>query len=100
MANWICPADRFPMMGGGSLRYGERQLTVPMAFVIEHERQARSNHGQSVERLKERGGLAWTELADIIAGRRWGSCRDVDEAHFYVMGCVLTWVINRAAAAK
>lgn len=36
-------------------------------------RQAYSNHGQTLERLKERGGLAWIELANILLGRRWGS---------------------------
>lgn len=36
-----------------------------------HREQARHNHGQTLERLGERGGLCWQELRWILTGRSW-----------------------------
>lgn len=33
-----------------------------------HRQQARANHGQTLERLRERGGLSWTELYVMLRG--------------------------------
>lgn len=33
--------------------------------------QARSNHAQTLERLKERGGMSWCELCAVLEGRWW-----------------------------
>lgn len=90
MSDWTCPPDRFPIMGPGPTRYGERRLTVPFAFVKAHERQANTNHGQTVERLKERGGLGWSELAAVVEGRDWRQM-DVDAAHEQTMRVLLAW---------
>lgn len=38
--------------------------------------QARLNHGQTLTRLKERGGLAWVELANVLLGKPWGYTLD------------------------
>lgn len=91
-ADWQCPEDRFPMMAPGYGSYGVRKITVPLAFVQAHERQAHANHGQTVARLKERGGLTWAELADIVAGRKWGeTINNLDGAHEEVMRALFAW---------
>lgn len=43
---------RFPIMGGPSL---------PWAMIAPHEAQAKTNHGQTLEQLAERGGLSPSE---------------------------------------
>lgn len=90
MSDWKCPPDRFPIMGvtGRMAAPGERKLTVPLAVVVAHERQAQRNHGQTVQRLKERGGLAWCELAAVLEDRDWRRM-DQDEAHEAAMRIVL-----------
>lgn len=87
MADWKCPPDRFPILMGMP-RPGQRQLTVPLAYVLEHERQAQANHGQTVARLKERGGLSWCELSAVLDDRKW-SRMDTDEAHEWAMRSIL-----------
>lgn len=47
-------------------------LVVPYELVERHEKQARVNHGQSVERLAQRGGLSWLELLLVITDHEWG----------------------------
>lgn len=86
--NWTCPADRFPV--GPSTPYGKPKLTVPLALVLEHERQAQANHGQSVARLKERGGLSWSELSAVLDDRKWIQM-SLDDAHEQAMRSVLVW---------
>ncbi len=43
--------------------------SVPWSWVAPHEDQARSNHGQSLERLAQRGGLGPDELLCTVHGR-------------------------------
>lgn len=33
--------------------------------------QARENHSQTLERLRERGGVSWCELLAIVSNRPW-----------------------------
>ena len=87
---WTCPDDRFPVMGLGYGRPGEAKHTVPLALVAEHEAQAKSNHGQTVGRLKERGGLSWCELAAVLGDRKWFRM-ERDTAHEVAMRHVLLW---------
>lgn len=42
---------------------------VPWAFVAQYAMQALVVHGQTLERLAERGGLSWSELRGIAEGR-------------------------------
>lgn len=46
-------------------------LGIPWSVIAPHERQARSNHGQSLERLAERGGLGPCEAVAILEDRPW-----------------------------
>lgn len=46
-------------------------LRLPMALFEPHERQAQANHGQSLRRLNERGGLSACEAVAILEDRAW-----------------------------
>ena len=39
---------------------------IPLSIVAPHERQARANHGQTLKRLAERGGLCPIELVAVL----------------------------------
>lgn len=60
---------QFPVLKGKTL------FSVPWSMLVPHERQARANHGQSLERLAERGGLSPVEMVAVVLGKRW---RDVE----------------------
>lgn len=49
----------------------EGKACVPLELVMAHEQQAVKNHGQSVSRLAERGGLSPSELAAVLWDREW-----------------------------
>jgi len=57
----------FPIMGCNII------ASIPWAMLEPHEEQAQRNHGQSLKRLAERGGLAVSEALDIIYGFRWNA---------------------------
>ena len=54
---------------------GKTLKEVPMGMLLPHERQAIQNHGQSLHRLNDRGGIATYEALAIIEGRGWGQVR-------------------------
>lgn len=64
---------------------------VPWGFIAPHEAQAQSNHGQSLVRLAQRGGLAVCEVIDIVEGRRWGSSKPCIENETYLINKVRAW---------
>lgn len=41
-------------------------VTIPWSVVAPHEPQAILNHGHTLERLAERGGLTWVELLAVL----------------------------------
>lgn len=51
--------------------------SMPMAML--NDAQAMRNHGQSLNRLAERGGLASSEALAIMDGRGWGDVKVCDE---------------------
>lgn len=53
--------NEFPVLG--------TQETVPWNVICQHEKQAMSNHGQSLKRLAERGGLDYSEILAILEDR-------------------------------
>jgi hypothetical protein len=55
--------------------HGKLLKSVPMAMLKPHEAQAKSNHGQTLERLNERGGMNPTEILGVIQGVRWGELK-------------------------
>jgi len=63
---------------------------VPWAMLAEHEPQALSKHGQTLERLASRGGLGPDEAMAILDGRRWQRM-DEDEAREKLKARVAEW---------
>lgn len=53
----------FPILG--------TKYTIPWEVIATHEKQAMSNHGQTIKRLAERGGLDWVEALAVIEDRKW-----------------------------
>ena len=45
--------------------------SIPYWIVEQHEAQARRNHYQTVQRLKERQGCSWRELLAILTDRSY-----------------------------
>ena len=70
---------------------------IPFDMIAPHEAQAQSNHGQSLERLAQRGGLAACEALDIIEGRRWGSAMPCVANEQYLINKVREWRAKRRA---
>jgi hypothetical protein len=50
-------------------KYPDCPLTIPDSLL--NEEQAQRNHGQTLKRLNERGGLGPCEAIAIIEKRRW-----------------------------
>ena len=48
-----------------------RIRSIPWEMIKSHEKQARANHGQSLKKLAERGGLCVTEAVAILNDRGW-----------------------------
>lgn len=57
---------RFPILNPHN-----RIKSIPWDMIEPHRDQAKKNHMQSLERLAERGGLTWDELACVLADRPW-----------------------------
>lgn len=57
--------DHMPIMGSPSIP------SIRWSMIAGHERQAMRNHGQTLSRLAERGGLGACEAVAIIEDRRW-----------------------------
>lgn len=64
---------------------------IPFAMIAPHEAQALSNHGQTLERLAQRGGLAACEAIDILEHRPWASAAPVVENEHYLIHKVRLW---------
>lgn len=68
-----------------------RRTSIPWAMLDTlHEKQAQKNHGQSLERLAERGGLGPNEMIAVLEYRKWTPIRD-DIAYAQVMEHVHVW---------
>lgn len=63
----------FPIMGNATFK------DVPWWLAESCSTQLWRNHGQSVRRLSERGGLDVLELAAALRGVGWLHCRDITE---------------------
>ncbi len=44
---------------------------IPWDIIASHEHQAQENHGQTLKRLAERGGLGVSEAVAILEDRPW-----------------------------
>lgn len=61
-------ARKFPIIDG---------THIPWEVIEIHEHQALINHGQTLQRLAERGGLSWGEASAVLDDRRFDK-RDLD----------------------
>ena len=57
--------ELFPILGTKPKEY------IPWECIQPHEEQALKNHGQTLKRLAERGGLDWTEALAVLEDRKW-----------------------------
>lgn len=46
-------------------------IALPWDLIAPHAKQARTNHGQTLERLAERGGLGSCEAVAVLEDRAW-----------------------------
>lgn len=70
--------DQFPIM---SEQHGPKLGYIPMALIRLHSIQAGRNHGgQTVERLRDRGGLSAQEAMAVINDTAWEDRRWTTEA--------------------
>jgi hypothetical protein len=60
---------QFPILGSKTIK------SVPWSLLAPHERQAYSNHSQTLARLAERGGLGVSEALDVIEGLKWATTK-------------------------
>ena len=51
---------------------------IPWDIIAPLEAQAHKNHGQTLARLRERGGLSVCEAVAIIEDRHWRSMSEID----------------------
>lgn len=50
-----------------------QRRSIPWPMIAPHEAQALRNHGQTLQRLAERGGLSPGEACDVLLGHRWAT---------------------------
>jgi len=69
----------FPVHMGG--RPPEAPESVPWRLLAPHEAQALKNHGQTLERLAERGGLCLSEIVAVLEDRKWRPMSGAEALH-------------------
>ena len=57
--------NKFPILGSEPKEY------IPLDIIKVHEKQAIRNHGQTLKRLAERGGLGWVEALCVLEDREY-----------------------------
>ena len=85
--------ETMPIMGATLL------AEIPFAMLVPHAAQAMSNHGQTLERLAQRGGLGVSEAIDIMEGNRWGTAKVCIENERWLINKVRDWRAQQRAAA-
>jgi hypothetical protein len=75
-------------------RPGYHTSGIPWEMIASHEKQARINHGQSIQRLHDRGGLAWGEALAVLEDRPWKS-EPMEKSKAAIMDLVAVWLASR-----
>ncbi|WP_315069636.1 hypothetical protein [uncultured Clostridium sp.] len=57
--------NKFPILDSKPKEY------IPLEAIKPHEKQAIRNHGQTLKRLAERGGLGWIEALCVLEDREY-----------------------------
>jgi len=65
---------------------------VPWDWIAQFADQIYKNHGQTLDRLEERGGLGWEEIWHAMKGQRWGAPKPtIVDMHREVMASIDHW---------
>lgn len=56
---------------------------IPYDVIEPHEKQALKNHGQTLERLAERGGLSWAEAYAVLTDSSFPLRKDYISEEYY-----------------
>jgi hypothetical protein len=64
----------FPILDDSELK------KIPWDVIKNHEEQALKNHDQTLERLRERGGLSWVETACVLSDKSFDRKMTEEEA--------------------
>ena len=67
---------------------------IPWEMIAPHESQAQLNHGQSLQRLNERGGLSPSEAVAVLENKFWTEVQ-VEEGVVRLEELVMQWERNR-----
>ncbi len=65
-------------MNGMPILEPKGMLPIPWPLIVAHGIQAQRNHGQSLRRLAERGGVSVTEAVAVLEDRPWKPMDDVE----------------------
>lgn len=57
--------EGFPILNSNPKEY------IPLEVIKAHEKQAIINHGQTLDRLSQRGGLDWEETLCVLEDREF-----------------------------
>lgn len=79
----------FPILKGKTIKQ------IPFDFIVQYKLQAKINHGQTIQRLAERGGLHSTEAIAIIESRKWVNMPE-EIAEQQVKDAITKWKIETA----
>lgn len=81
---------QYPVLGTLGAR---QQEYIPWDVLAPHEARAIRNHCQTLERLAERGGLAWSEIVCILLDKPWKYAQNIptDVARNAVLKYVAAW---------
>lgn len=70
-------SEDFPILFSWQSEIRKKELalgcpkTIPFSLLAPHEKQAQHNHGQTLKRLAERGGLSPDEAVAVLEDREW-----------------------------
>jgi hypothetical protein len=67
------PLEAFvmPILGTGDVYGRIPKETITFIPTAEDREWSKRNHGQTLERIRERGGFGWCELAAVFERRPW-----------------------------
>lgn len=69
-----CPLKTLSEIKRYPIQSKKRKEYIPFEMILEHEEQCYINHGQSVERLAERGGTSYLETYWILKNSKYKIC--------------------------
>lgn len=75
------------------MKSSDPQEYIPYDIIAPYEAQALRNHGQTLHRLAERGGLDWSEILDILRDNSWGTSSNMERDN--AKNAVLHYIAER-----